>query len=436
MAGPVTADKRLTQHLTRHLTTTRPKSRARFAAAMTDNTTTDTGFSTIDDAITAFALGEFLVVVDDETRENEGDLIIAAELVTSEKIAFMVRYTSGVICAPLPGARIDHLNLPQMVADNTEHHRTAFTVSVDYRHGTTTGISAGDRALTIRALADAVGNRPSEAGDFARPGHIFPLRARDGGVLVRAGHTEAAVDLTRLANLELAGVLCEIVNDDGSMMRLPDLKVFSRSHGLRLISIADLVAYRRRTERLVSLVREETLTTRHGVFRSCVYRSLVDDTEHLALVLGDVAHRASGDDRPDVLVRVHSASAMDDVFSSLRPGGRNLVDLALERIGREGRGVFLYLRGAEGWGLGIDRRRLYDQAGDSETRQAADSRRFGTGAQILGDIGLQHIRILTNSPARYRGIEGYGLAITGREPFASDHPATTAGEQARGPRSA
>ncbi|MEQ9173535.1 MAG: 3,4-dihydroxy-2-butanone-4-phosphate synthase [Alphaproteobacteria bacterium] len=397
---------------------------------------TSSDFAAIEDAIAAFARGEFLVVVDDETRENEGDLIIAAEMVTAEKIAFMVRHTAGVICSPLPGERIDQLSLPQMVADNTEHLRTAFTVSVDYRHGTTTGISAADRALTIQALADAVGNRPPEAGDFARPGHIFPLRARDGGVLVRAGHTEATVDLARLAGLKPAGAICEIINDDGSMMRLPELKVFARAHGLHLISIADLVAYRRRTERLVTLVREDTLDTRHGAFRASVYRSLVDDTEHLALVMGDVTARGAGD-APDVLVRVHSASVMDDVFGSLRPGGANLVDLALERIGREGRGVFLYLRGAEGWGLGLDRRRLYDQSGEAETRQAADSRRFGTGAQILGDIGLKTIRILTNSPARYRGIEGYGLTITGREPFAGEPPAAAgAGRRAAGPRPA
>ena len=374
--------------------------------------TDDTAFASVEDAIRAIAEGRMLVVVDDQSRENEGDLVMAADRATPQAIAFIVRHTSGVICAPMESERLDELQLPQMVQHNTESHGTAFTVSVDYRYGTTTGISAADRAKTIRALSGDGGNREVRASDLARPGHIFPLRAREGGVLTRAGHTEAAVDLARLAGRTPAGVVCEIVEDDGSLMRLPSLVGFAREHGLLLISIADLIAYRRRTERLVELIETEAFPTRHGLFDARIYRSLIDGTEHLALVKGET--RGS----KDVLVRVHSASAVDDVFGPLRGDGRSLVDHALAHLARESAGVFLYLRGSEGRGLGLNQRRIYDASGEAVGLPSGrDRRRFGTGAQILYDLGLREIRILTDNPARYRAIEGYGLTITARVPF-------------------
>lgn len=376
--------------------------------------TRERNFSTIEDAIAEIGAGRPVVVVDDEHRENEGDLIMAAGKATPELVAFFVRHTAGVICVPMEGERLDELELPQMVQHNTEQHRTAFTVSVDYRFGTTTGISAEDRARTIRALAGDGGNRRVDAASFARPGHIFPLRAREGGVLTRAGHTEAAVDLARLAGCAPAGMICEIVNDKGALMRLPDLLPFARENGLAVISIADLIAYRRRTERLVTLIDRAPFETRHGPFEVFVYRSEIDNTEHLALVKGDI--RSSG---PGVLVRVHAASAIDDVFGTVRGAGRSLVDIALERLAREPAAVFLYLRGPQGWGLGFGRRRIYGEAdGDrNDVLHGLDWRQYGTGAQILHDLGLRSIRILTNNPAPYRAIEGYGLTILGKEPF-------------------
>ncbi len=380
-------------------------------------------FAPIDEAIRAIAEGRMLVVVDDESRENEGDIVMAADKVTPEAVAFIAMHARGLLCTPMEGERLDELDLPQMVSNNTESHSTAFTVSVDYRYGTTTGISASDRAKTIRALAGDGGNREVRGGDFARPGHIFPLRAREGGVLTRAGHTEAAVDLARLAGCYPAGAICEIVEPDGTMMRLPRLIEFAREHDLLLISIADLIAYRRSTEKLVELVETEPFATRHGMFEARIYRSLIDGTEHLTLVHGDLRKAR------DVLVRVHSASALDDVFGPLRGNGRSLVDLAIERIAREGAGVFVYLRGAEGWGLGLNRKRIYDQD-DKETNllTGSDWRQYGTGAQILYDLGLRSFRILTNNPAHYRGIEGYGLTITAKVPFTE----AAATEAARG----
>ena len=371
-------------------------------------------FSGIEQAIGDIARGRPVVVVDDEHRENEGDLIMAADMATPEMIAFFVRHTAGVVCVPMEGERLDQLDLPQMVQNNTEQHRTAFTVSVDYRFGTTTGISAADRARTILALAGDGGNRKVDAGSFARPGHIFPLRARDGGVLTRAGHTEAAVDLSRMAGRYPAGVICEIVNDDGTMMRLPELIPFAERHGLALISLADLIAYRRRTERLVTLIEREPFETNHGSFEAYIYRSQIDRTEHLALVRGDVRSHSHG-----VLVRVHAASAIDDVFGCVRGPGRSLVDIALERIALEPAGVFLYLRGTQGWGLGLGRKRIYSEtdADRNDVLHGQDWRQYGTGAQILYDLGLRDIRILTNNPAPYRAIEGYGLTILGKEPF-------------------
>ncbi|MBC6439502.1 MAG: 3,4-dihydroxy-2-butanone-4-phosphate synthase [Rhodospirillales bacterium] len=380
-------------------------------------------FASIEDAVRAIADGKPVVVVDDESRENEGDLIMAADRATPETIAFFVRYTSGVICAPMEGERLDELDLPQMVQHNTEQHRTAFTVSVDYRYGTSTGISAADRAKTIRALTGDGGNRDVRAGDFARPGHIFPLRAREGGVLTRAGHTEAAVDLARMAGCYPAGAICEIVNDDGTMMRLPDLIPFTREYGLHLISIADLIAYRRRNEKLVECVETAPFQTSHGMFVAHVYRSMVDDTEHLALVKGDPLAEVEG-----VLVRVHAASAIDDVFGGMRGAGRSLIDLAMERLAAETVGVLLYLRGTQGWGLGLGRRRVYDQdnADQNDVLHGSDWRQYGTGAQILYDLGLRDIRILTNNPARYRAIEGYGLTISGKVAFTEAGPAEDA----------
>jgi len=376
--------------------------------------TEEFAFAPIEDAVRAIAQGKPVVVVDDESRENEGDIVMAADKVTPEAVAFIARHARGLLCAPMEGERLDELDLPQMVHQNTEQHRTAFTVSVDYRYGTTTGISASDRAKTIQALTGEGGNRDVRAGDFARPGHIFPLRAREGGVLTRAGHTEAAVDLARMAGCYPAGAICEIVNDDGTMMRLPDLIPFSKEHGLLLISIADLIAYRRRTEKLVECIETASFDTRYGLFTAHIYRSLVDDTEHLALVRGDVRSADA-----DVLVRVHSASAVDDVFGNLRVPGRSLVDLAIERVAAEEAGVFVYLRGMEGWGLGLGRKRIYsqDDPDQNDLLSGSDWRQFGTGAQILYDLGLRKMRILTNNPARYRGIEGYGLTITGKEPF-------------------
>ena len=370
-------------------------------------------FASIDEAIRAIADGKMVVVVDDETRENEGDLIMAADRATPEAIAFMVRHTSGVICVPMNAERVGELDLPQMVQHNTESHGTAFTVSVDYKYGTTTGISAADRAKTIRALADQGDNREVAATDFAKPGHIFPLLARDGGVLTRAGHTEAAVDLARLAGGYPAGAICEIVNDDGTMKRLPELIEFASAHDLLLISIEDLITYRRRNEKLVELVETKPFDTRHGPFEARIYRSLVDDTEHLAIVHGDLKRH------DDVLVRVHSASVVDDVFGSVRGNGRSLVDLALERLAAEPAGVLIYLRGSEGWGLGINRKRIYAQGDESaaDKLDAGDWRQYGTGAQILYDLGLRSIRILTNNPAKYRHIDGYGLTITDKVPF-------------------
>jgi 3,4-dihydroxy 2-butanone 4-phosphate synthase / GTP cyclohydrolase II len=375
-------------------------------------------FATIPEAIDAIARGEIVVVVDDEDRENEGDLIMAAEAATPEKVAFFVRHTSGVICVALPGDRCDALGLPLMVADNTEYQRTAFTHTVDYRHGTTTGISAGDRTATIRALAD-----PTVAwSDFNRPGHLFPLRARDGGVLKRAGHTEAAVDLARLANLQPAGALCEIVNDDGSMARVPELAVFAAEHGLLMISIADLIRHRRQHEKLVVPTGEGRVPTQWGTFVAHAYRSLLDDAEHVAFVKGDVAGAEP------VLVRVHSECLTGDIFGSLRCDCGPQLHAALSRIAEEGRGVVVYLRGHEGRGIGLGHKLraygLQDTGHDTVDANLAlglpvDSREYGVGAQILADLGIQKLRVLTNNPAKYGGLHGFGLEVVERVPLQS-----------------
>ncbi|MDH4170852.1 MAG: bifunctional 3,4-dihydroxy-2-butanone-4-phosphate synthase/GTP cyclohydrolase II [Acidimicrobiia bacterium] len=370
----------------------------------------------IEDAIEAYRRGQFLIVVDDEDRENEGDLIIAADAVTEEQMTFMIRHTSGVICAPMSDERAESLRLPLMVAENTESMRTAFTVTVDALEGTSTGISAGDRTLTVRALA-----RPmARAEDFNRPGHIFPLRAREGGVLKRAGHTEAAIDLCRMAEREPVGVLCEIVNDDGSMARLPDLLAFGEKHGLLVISIADLIRHRRRQEKLVERFASARIPTRYGDFEAVAYRSMLDGEEHVAYVLGDL----EGAD--DVLVRVHSECLTGDLLGSLRCDCGSQLDAALERIGEEGRGVIVYLRGHEGRGIGIGHKlrayELQDEGADTVDANLAqglpvDSREYGVGAQILSDLGVTTMRLMTNNPAKYGGIEGYALEITGRVPL-------------------
>ena len=370
-------------------------------------------FSSIPEAIEDIREGRIVIVVDDADRENEGDLILAAEKVTPEAIAFIVRHTSGVICMPVTGDRLDELNIPLMVSANTDHQRTAFTVSVDARHGVTTGISAADRATTIRRIVDPT----TKPEDLSRPGHIFPLRYREGGVLERAGHTEASVDLARLAGLYPAGVLCETVNDDGTMARLPDLVRFGREHELKIISIADLIEFRRERELLVTKVAEATIPTPFGEFRSYAYESLVDGRTHVALVLGDI-----GDGR-GILTRVHSECLTGDVFGSLRCDCGAQLERAMEIVGEEGRGVVLYIRGHEGRAIGLTHKlrayELQDRGRDTveanlELGFPADPRDYGIGAQILVDIGVRTMRLLTNNPAKRAGLEGYGLSIEER----------------------
>ncbi|HEX9682373.1 MAG TPA: bifunctional 3,4-dihydroxy-2-butanone-4-phosphate synthase/GTP cyclohydrolase II [Acidimicrobiales bacterium] len=376
-------------------------------------------FDSVEDAVAAVGRGEIVVVVDDEDRENEGDLIMAAEAATQEKLAFFVKHTSGVICTPLEGPRLDELEIPLMVRDNTESQRTAFTYSVDLRHGTSTGISAADRAATIGALIDPA-TRP---GDLARPGHIFPLRYAEGGVLKRAGHTEAAVDLARMAGLYPAGVLCELVTADGSEMATrPELEAFASEHGLKMISIADLIRYRRQQEKLVKRISEARIPTEWGEFTAYVYESLLDGEQHVAMVRGAV----QGED--DVLVRVHSECLTGDVFGSLRCDCGVQLDQAMRHIAEDGLGVLVYLRGHEGRGIGIGHKirayRLQDEGADTiEANEAlglpVDSREYGIGAQILVDLGITTMRLMTNNMAKYGGLEGFGLEITARVSVAS-----------------
>jgi 3,4-dihydroxy 2-butanone 4-phosphate synthase/GTP cyclohydrolase II len=369
----------------------------------------------IEKAIADIAVGKAVVVVDDEDRENEGDLIFAAELATPELVSFMVRYTSGYICVPITEAEADRLELPPMYYANQDKRGTAYTVTVDAREGVSTGISAADRSRTIRLLADA----STSSADLTRPGHIVPLRARDGGVLRRPGHTEAAVDLAVLAGLKPAGVLCEIVSetDPSGMARSPELREFADQHGLTMISIADLIAYRRRFDKLVDRIATARVPLRYGEYTAYGYASSYDNREHIAFVFGEVG------DGLDVLVRVHSECLTGDVFGSLRCDCGPQLDAALAAIAREGRGVVLYIRGHEGRGIGLLHKlqayQLQDAGRDTldanlDLGLPADARDYGTGAQILIDLGIHTMRLLTNNPAKRAGLEGYGLSIVGR----------------------
>ncbi|WP_432179881.1 bifunctional 3,4-dihydroxy-2-butanone-4-phosphate synthase/GTP cyclohydrolase II [Streptomyces sp. NBC_00063] len=381
-----------------------------------DEDTSDLSLDPVEQAIRDIANGRPVVVVDDEDRENEGDLVIAAEKATPEIVAFMMSECRGLICAPMESDELERLQLPQMVENNTESMRTAFTVSVDAgpAHGVTTGISAADRATTLQLLAGGT----AEAGDFVRPGHIFPLRAKSGGVLVRNGHTEAAVDLARLAGLRPAGAIVEIAGEDGTMLRLPELIPFARKHGLTIISIEDLIAYRRSSEPTVRREAEVNLPTAFGDFTAYGYRSTVDGVEHVALVHGEIG------DGDDVLVRVHSECLTGDVFHSLRCDCGPQLEESMRRITEEGRGIVVYLRGHEGRGIGLlSKLRAYElQERGRDTLDAnlelglpADSRDYAAGAQILEDLGVRGLRLLTNNPDKTDALLRHGLKVVARE---------------------
>ncbi len=363
----------------------------------------------IAEAIEDIKAGKFVIIVDDENRENEGDIAIAADRVTPSAINFMAIHARGLICLPICGQRLDELRIPMMVQENTSPHRTAFTISIEAKNNISTGISTFDRAETIKTIISPT----SGADDLVHPGHVFPIRAKDGGVLARAGHTEAIVDLARMAGLFSAGVICEIMNDDGSMARLPQLEVIASKHNLKIISISDLITYRRRYEKMVKKITEAKLPTNYGEFTVMAYKSSVDKTEHIAMVKGDISGK-----KP-VLVRVHSECLTGDVFKSLRCDCGEQFELAMQKMNEEGRGVFLYMR-QEGRGIGLHNKlkayALQDQGMDTVEANIAlgfpaDLRDYGIGAQILADIGLHNIILLTNNPKKIVGLESYGLKV-------------------------
>jgi 3,4-dihydroxy 2-butanone 4-phosphate synthase/GTP cyclohydrolase II len=373
---------------------------------------------TVDRAIADIAAGRAVVVVDDADRENEGDIIFAASKATPALLAFTIRHTSGVICVPMLGEELDRLQLPLMTTQNNERMRTAFTVSVDAKDGVTTGISAADRARTVRTLVDSA----TEPYELVRPGHVFPLRYTSGGVLRRPGHTEAAVDLARLAGLTPAGVLAEVVNDDGTMTRLPGLRAFADEHGLTLISIAQLIEYRRYSERMVARVVQTTVPNAYGTWQAIGYLNSMDGTEHLALVLGAIDQPGEDAAGRDVLVRMHSECLTGDVFDSQRCDCGTQLNAAMAAIAAEGRGIVVYLRGHEGRGIGLLSKlqayQLQDAGADTvdantELGFPVDAREYSTGGQILADLGVRSLRLLTNNPAKIKGLSDYGLQVTG-----------------------